>query len=308
MANKILVTPYKNPDLDGIACAFGYAEFLCKNNKNAVAGVFGNPHIEAQFVLDKFNIPALENAEKIVNSVDGIIIVDASDMRGLSDKIDPKKVIEIVDHRKVHEAHKFTNAKTQIELVGAAATLIAEKFYREGITISKEAAALLFSAIASNTINFQASVTTERDHKMADWLKTKFPLPEAYVHEMFVDKSQFKKPLKETLIDDFAPFYFNNRHTGIAQLEIINVDGFIRKHLGEIKGILNEIKTEKSLDFIFLTCIDLEKAFNKIVVIDGETQKLVEHALGVKFANGVATRKGIIMRKEIVPLIKDIMT
>ena len=304
---KLLVTPYKNPDLDGTACAFGYAEFLRKNEKDAMAAIFGKPHREAQFVLDKFNILALENAEKMVDNVDGIIIVDASDLRGLSDKIQPDKVVEIIDHRKIHEAHKFPNAEAQIELVGSAATLIAEKFYNNKTTISPESAELLFSAIVSNTINFQANVTTERDHKMADWLKTKFSLPKNYVHEMFSDKSQFKKSLKETIIDDFATFNFNNHNLGIAQLEIINVNEFIRENLVEIRKILEELKKEKTLDLIFLTCIDLEKAFNEIVVIDEDTQKFVEQALEVNFKDGVTKRDRILMRKEIVPLIKEVL-
>lgn len=304
---KLLVTPYKNPDLDGTACAFGYAEFLRKNGKDAVAAVFGKPHREAQFVLDKFNIPALENAEEVVNNTDGIIIVDASDLRGLSDKIQPEKVVEIIDHRKIHEAHKFPNAKAQIELVGSAATLIAEKFYNNKTTISPESAELLFSAIISNTINFQANVTTKRDHELVDWLKTKFSLPENYIHEMFNDKSQFKKSLKETIIDDFATFNFNNHNLGIAQLEIINVNEFIRENLVKIKKILEELKKEKSLDLIFLTCIDLENAFNEIVVIDEDTQKFLEQALKVKFEDEVTKREGILMRKEIVPLIKEVL-
>jgi manganese-dependent inorganic pyrophosphatase len=304
---RLLVTSYTNPDLDGTACAFGYAEFLRKKGKDAVAAIFGKPHIEAQFVLDKFDIPALKNAEEVINNVEGIIIVDTSDPCVLSNKIKPEKVIEVIDHRKIHEAHKFPNAKVQIELVGSAATLIAEKFYNSKTPISHESAALLFSAIVSNTINFQANVTTERDYKMANWLKTKFPLPKNYVHEMFSYKSQFKKPLKEIFIDDFTTFNFNNHNLGIAQLEIINVKDFIQENLVKIKKILEELKKEKSLDYIFLTCVDLEEAFNEIVVIDDNTQKLVEQALEVNFRNGIAKRKGIIMRKEIVPLIKEVL-
>jgi manganese-dependent inorganic pyrophosphatase len=302
--NKILITPSKNPDLDGTACAFGYAEFLHKNGKNAVTAIFGSPHREAKFVLKKFNIHGFKDAEKIINEIEEIIIVDASDLRGLSDRIDPQKVIEVIDHRKINEAHEFPNAMVQIELVGSAATLIAEKFYNNKTTISKESAALLFSAIVSNTINFQANVTTKRDHKMADWLKTKFILPENYINEMFISKSRFKKSLKEIFIDDFATFCLGNYHLGIAQLEIINVDKFIQDNLGKIKEILEDLKNEKSLDLIFLTCIDLEKAFNKFVIIDKTTQRLIERALKVKFKAEIAQRDGILMRKEIVPLIK----
>jgi hypothetical protein len=68
-------------------------------------------------VLDKFNISALEKAEEVVSNV------GASDLRWLSEKIQLEKVVEIIDHRKIHEADKFLNAKAKIELVGSAATL-----------------------------------------------------------------------------------------------------------------------------------------------------------------------------------------
>ncbi len=309
MPNKknLLVTSYINPDLDGFACAFSYAEFLRKRGKNARAIICGKPSEEAQFVLHKFKIPTSENDEKMIDYFDKIIIVDVSDLNGLSGSINPKKVIEVIDHRKIHGAHKFPHAKIQIELVGSAATLIAEKFYHNKILVSEKSAALLFSAIVSNTVNFQANVTTKRDYEMADWLKTNFSLPKNYVYEMFHNKSQFKKSLEEVFIDEFVTFHFNNYRLGIVQLEIVNVDEFIRENLIEIKKVLEKLKKEKSLDIIFLTCIDLEKAFNEIVVDDDVTQKFLEQTLEITFKNKVSKRNGILMRKEIVPLCKDVL-
>jgi manganese-dependent inorganic pyrophosphatase len=303
---KILITSYKNPDLDGVACAYAYTEFLYATYKDVVGAISGSPHMEAQFVLDKFNIPSLENAEKIINNIERIILVDTSDIKSLSDQIQSHKVIEIIDHRKVNEANKFPNARIQIDLVGAASTLIAEKFYNSQVRISPESAALLFSAIISNTINFNANTTTARDRKMANWLKTKFSLPKNYVKEMFTYKSKFKKNLRETITDEFVIFNFKGLSLGIAQLEIINVDEFTKFNIIEIKKILKELKKEKSLDFIFLTCIDLEKAFNTIIIIDDATSNLLSQILKVNFENGIARRNGIIMRKEITPLIQDL--
>jgi manganese-dependent inorganic pyrophosphatase len=238
--------------------------------------------------------------------VDGIIIVDTSDRDSLSPIIQAEKVIEVIDHRKVHEAHShFPNAKIQIELVGSAATLIAEKFHQEPLVPSHEAAALLYSAIVSNTINFQAQVTTPRDYEMADWLQKYFSLPENYVHDMFADKSYFRKSLKETIVNDFATFNLHNHTIGIAQLEIVDVDAFIEKNKDELQTILEELKKEEGLEYIFLTCIDLEKAFNKLFIIDDSTKIILEEALQVKFENGSSKREGILMRKELVPLIKD---
>jgi manganese-dependent inorganic pyrophosphatase len=193
----MIVTAYENPDVDGTACAYAYAEFLNKQGTEALAVVFGVPHREAQFVMKEFKIEGFAKGEE--HLAEKVVLVDASDLRGLSDKLAPNQVIEIIDHRKIHEAEKFPNAKSQIELVGSAATLIAEKFKAASIEPSEEAAALLFSAIVSNTINFQAKVTTDRDQEMAEWLQSFVEIPDDYVHRMFADKSAFTKNLKETM-------------------------------------------------------------------------------------------------------------
>lgn len=304
---RVLVTPYKNPDLDGTACAYAYAEYQCKSGINALTAIFGKPRREAQFVLDKFNITYPNNVEEYVKDASEIIIVDASDLRGLSEYVDPNRVIEVIDHRKVNETNRFINAKIQIELVGSAATLIGEKFYDSNTLISEKSATLLYSAIISNTINFKAKVTTERDLKISEWLKKKISLPENYISEMFTEKSKLNKPLKEVFIEEFARFDFNGCNIGIAQLEIVNVDSFIQKHLQEIKEILANIKNEKSLDAIFLSCIDIEKGFNVIVTIDKEAENILENILSIKFNNEVAKTGMIFMRKEIVPMIKEYM-
>lgn len=302
--NKTLITAYENPDLDGTACAFAYAELLNKNGREVVSGVFGKPHREAQFVFEKFNIAPLVDAVELIDKVDSIIIVDASDIRGLSNKINPEKVIEIIDHRKVNEADKFPNAKVQIELVGSAATLIAEKFYESGTAISKESSASLYSAIVSNTINFKANVTTDRDHKMADWLLKQFELPDNYVQEMFKFKSIFTQPLEEVIKGDIAAIEIGDKLISIAQLEILNAKSFIDVNLNELIKILSDMKREKGSDFIFLTCIDIEIGENYFVTKDYDTQELLMKVFGVEFKADVAKREGVIMRKEITPLLK----
>lgn len=307
MTNKILVTSYPSPDLDGAACAYAYAEFLNKTGKEAIAATFRTPHREAQFVMNKFNIELPSNAAEIFNAgIRGIVIVDASDYHALAGVMQYEDITEVIDHRKVNEAEKFTNAKVQIELVGSAATLIAEKFYENNVGISTKSAVLLYSAIVSNTINFKNNVTTDRDKKMAQWLLTKLELPEGHIQDMFAHKSEFKKPLKEIIIDDFATlpqFSF-----GAAQLEILNVDDFVENNLDELKQILKELQQEYSLEKIFLSCIDLEKALNIFVTVDTETEELLSEIFDVKFTNGVAKRTGILMRKETTPKIIEALS
>ena len=213
MSKRILVTSYERPDLDGVACTYAYAEFLSKSGKSAQAAIFGRPHREARFVLNLISAE-IEQAEKIIKATDQIILVDTSDTLHLSKKVDPNKVIEIIDHRKVTQIEKFPNATTQIELVGAASTLIAEKFHENNVEMSIESAKLLYFAIVSNTINFKISIDLHRDIKMANWLKEKARISDKIVHEIFVAKSKFDEPLYDVLDEDLAEYNFKSKKIG----------------------------------------------------------------------------------------------
>ncbi len=301
----ILVTCYVNPDLDGVAGAIGYAEFLSKTGKVCEVGIISEPHDEAKYILDRFGFSYPKSVPD-ANAYDEVILVDASDLNGLEGKIMPEKVIELIDHRKVHEAYKFLNAKVHIELVGAAATLVAEKFMDGEVEISKESAVLLYGAILSNTLNFKGTVTTDRDTKAALWLNQTAQLPPNFWKELFTAKSDLSgSKLAERIEGDFAWFTMGNKKVGIAQIEIIGAQKLIREREAEILQILNKIKDEMGLDFIFQNTIELEDAKNFFVTDDIATQVLLEKVLSVQFSGNIAPRQNLIMRKQIVPLLKD---
>lgn len=300
---NIYITTYVNPDLDGVACAAAYSEFLKIKGISTLLAIFGQPHMEAKFVLKEFNI-SISYKNKVEGN-DEVILVDASDLNGISKTIDRKNIVEIIDHRPINESDKFINAKVQIELVGAAATLVAERFYKDQIKPSKGSAALLYSAIISNTINFKAKVTTERDKKMAEWLKPIAQIRAGYEREMFVNKSNLKKTIYRTLYDDFAWFDFETARVGIAQLEIIGAKDFVINNFKKIIESLNIIKQEKECDIIFLTCIDVEKGLNVFVAPDERSKQILKKILNPESVDNILFREGIIMRKEIVPLLKN---
>jgi len=305
---KILITSYRNPDVDGTGCAYAYAEFLKNKEVDAIAAFFGKIHREAQFVVDEFNI-VVNKAEDFIDEYNKIILVDSSEIVSLPGEIKHGQVIEIIDHRQSDDLDKFTNAKVQIELVGSCATLIAEKFYNEKMNISRESAALLYSAIVSNTINFKVNRTTEKDKAMAEWLKNKLDLPTDYIHKMFAHKSALTAPLKEILLADFKKIDFKDKKIGIAQLEIIDIEKFTDKNLEKTKKVLSGIKEDNGLDYIFLNCIDIEKGFNIFIVIDESTKKLVSSALEIYFEDsGIAKIDYLLMRKEIVPKLKKYLS
>lgn len=300
----ILVTCYTEPDLDGFACAIAYAELLGKTGQQAVPKFFGLPNVEARFLMQKFNLPYPPEVQ--AEGFTKVILVDASELRDLDHIIKPENVIEVIDHRKVNDAALFTNAKVQIEKVGSAATLIAEKFRSAKIDISKESSILLYGAIISNTLNFQAGVTTDRDRAMAAWLNQNLGFGTDFIEDMFRAKSDLAgDALAARINGDFAWFLIGGRKIGVGQLEIVGARELVEVRKDEIFAILAGIKAKLALDKIFLSIIDLTQGFNVFISADVEVQELLHDVLDAEFNENIAFRKGFIMRKEIVPLLKQ---
>ncbi|MFA5791774.1 MAG: DHHA2 domain-containing protein [Candidatus Paceibacterota bacterium] len=301
----ILVTSYVNPDLDGIAGVIAYTEFLQKRGKNTVVGIIGEPHDEARYILDRFGFeypPMIPNADNF----DEVILVDTSNLSELEGKIAAEKVIEIIDHRKIHEADKFPKAKAQIELVGAAATLIAEKFMQNKNDISTKSATLLYGSIISNTLNFKGSVATDRDKEAAIWLNKVAKLPEDFWKDLFIAKSDLSgKKLVKRIKNDFAWFVMGDKKVGIAQIEMIGAKKLIEDRSAEIVQVLEKIKEEMNLDFLFQNIIELEDCKNFFITNNVSTKKLLEKVFNVRFTGITAERPNLIMRKQIVPLLKQ---
>ncbi|MFH1089513.1 MAG: DHHA2 domain-containing protein [Candidatus Uhrbacteria bacterium] len=305
MSTPTLITTYVNPDLDGIAGITAYAEFLQKAGQNVVVGTIDKLSDETKYVLHRFGFEypmSISNS----NGFDEVILVDTSDLNGLEGKIAPEKVIEIIDHRKVHETEKFPNAKkVQIELVGAAATLVAEKFMERRMEISEKSAILICTAIISNTHNFKGSVTTDRDRKAFDWLNQFAKLPENLWREMFLAKSDLSgDKLAETIRKEFAWFVMGDKKVGIAQLEVLEAKKLLEERGTEILQILEQTKKDMELDLIFQNTVAIEEEKNYFVTDDEQMQKLLEKVFEIEFIGSVAEKTGLVMRKQIVPLLK----
>lgn len=305
---KILVTPKINPDLDGLACAYAYAKLLKAKGQKVTEGIFGQSYLEAQYLIDRFKITDLRFEKDLPGKLDKFIIVDASSLEGMPSIIRAEDVVEVIDHRFTPEAEKvFPNAKVQIEAVGAAATLIAERYISTKIKPERDATILLYGAIFSNTLNFQAKVACQRDAVAILWLKNQAEIPDNLVDDMFQAKTRaIKNRLAEVLISDFKTYQFGKKKIGIAQLEALDTAKIIKDQEDKLTGTLSNLKNEHGLDYIFLTAVDLKKGVNCFFVLDGKTRNLLERILGTEFKGNLGKRPGVILRKEILPKFRDL--
>lgn len=301
---SVIVTCYQNPDLDGYASAYAYAELLQKLGVKAQAAISGAPSQEAEFVIKKARAEDVGNAKKLLESADAIILVDASDTAGIDEKVKPSKVVEVIDHRMHNEAESFKNAHIEIEVVGATSTMVAEKFIERGIRISEASATLLYCGIASNTINFKNRLTTHRDKRTADWIKSQVEIPHDLVERMFKAKSVFKdESLYHIIEGNMALYKFKRALTAISQLEIVEAGKFVEKNSTDLLRDLRKLANKYEAKHIILSMIDVNEGHNIFLAPEEQDQKILVDTLNVEFTDGIGFTEGIIMRKELVPIL-----
>lgn len=314
-----IVCTYTDPDLDGVSSATAYAHYLTAKGRRTEAVFIGTPTVEARWVAEHLNVKlhGLPHGRPIGN----IIVVDASDQNWLFTDLDPQKVTEVIDHRKTSEQTPFPNAVMQNELVGAAATLIAEKYMctpevdsardhnpdiSNGIKITKQDAALLYAAIASNTLNFRASTMTHRDRDAAVWLKDRMLLPRSFVHDMFAAKSDLSGiKLNQSLENEYATFTFGDVKLLFCQLEMIGARELVASRKRDILEEIFRLKKQTGADTAFLSILDVEEGINIFVAADFAVQNVLSAMLGAHFKDGIAESDAFLMRKEIAPLLKE---
>lgn len=298
-----LVTTYVNPDLDGYGGAVAYAELLRAQGQDAIAAFTGTPLPEVQHVLERFNIPAAGAADHA--AYERFVVVDTNDPTMLDfPKVALDRVVEVIDHHKVGDPAAFPNAAFQIEVIGAAATLVAERYHASGYTPSRDAALLLLGGIISNSINFQLEQTSPRDRTMAAWLTGVSGAPEDFAHGIFAANSDLSGPrLAAQMEADNAHKILGDTHVTICQLEIIGTDALLAEREQDILATMRAIVAAEPAEHIFLILTDIGVDQTIFVTEDAATQLLLSQVLPLTF-DGVAARHARIMRKQVWPLLK----
>lgn len=282
--------PRENPDLDGLACAFAYAELLRATGRDARAFIAGEPDPEALFVADRLGVtirgPAPQAREPIV-------LVDASDLRGIPPSVDPQRVVEIIDHRMHHRAATlFPNALLCIEPVGAAATLVAERFSHHGLMPSSSSAQLLQAAILSNTQLLRGSITTDRDRAAFHALAAVTPLPVGFVDAQLDARRQaILADIGAAIVRERKDFEHRDGTYILSQLEFSGAHEYAAVCLPLLAGLGPRA---------MLNLVDVEAGSSVVLVPDPEMRAWVAAHAGLCFTGPLASCPQIILRKQIV--------
>lgn len=302
--DKIVVT-YKNADLDCVASAYAYSEYLTKKGTNASYYISGLVQDEVNIVCKLFNI-SLNNKTKEIGDED-IIVVDTNTLSSV-DYVKPQNIIEFIDHHPDSGDIKYCeNAVLRLYEVGAVCTIIAEMFKENNIDISRKSAILLYYGIISNTVNLKSKVTTERDINILEWLKSQCnEIDEKLVAKIFEEKSKFDVQDLRRFMEVEEKFVLNTGEMIIGQLEITNALEFLDKYKDNIDGIIKNVYEDYKVKYIFINIIDILNGYHLIYAFDKESILFLEKMFNVKLNNGIYKEDKIVLRKEIKKYLKSL--
>ena len=300
-----VMTTYVCPDVDGIGAMYAYAELLRKNGENAEYYFEGKLKKEAEIILNIFNIKL--NPIDNVGEDDEIVMVDNNELNFLPKCIKKEKIIEIIDHHvRCNWIDEFPDIKCQIEFIGAAATLVAERYKLSGEIPSREAAILMYYGIISNTMNLKIKMTNKRDIEMAEWLKSFAPgINDDVTREIFIKKSEIGDNLEEEMEIGFKNRFVTIKWS-IGQLEVANAEEFIQKYYNDIMGIMDKVSKCNDIDYISTNIMDVLNGYNILIAGNDKTKNLIEDNFeDLKFENMMAKSDRFYSRKEIVKVIAE---
>jgi len=294
----IITTTYEGPDLDGYSCAVAYAELLRAQGKDAQVAIFGEPQLEVHWLLKEFSLPVVGPIGSVESAT--VAILDLSDLAGLPKGFAPKQVVEIIDHRELTHLEAFPNAVSQIELIGAAATLVVERFKQTGVTPSRGSAILLLGGIISNTQNFTHPQTSDRDREMAVWLKEVAGVSDDLAKRMFTAKSDLSGGrLAQALDGDSKVLMIQGKNVATMQFEIFNPEHLITERREEIESILSALIQTEGADYGYLNMKDLENGTSLILCGNEATRLLFASLTGITWEGNLGYSIERTLRKQI---------
>ena len=293
---KYIVTSYEHPDLEGISSMYAYSEYLNKTGKSSRYYVCKNIKTEPHIVCDMFGIE-LDSVDEIEKDAN-IVLVDTNNPK-MVPFINENKIIEIIVHHKLRFGlPEYTTY--EIEEIGAAATLVADRFRQNHIPISRNSAILLYYGIMSNSFALKSSNTSQRDIEVAKWLEEQCKeISKEKIEEIFRAKSIFKAPLKDE-VEAVIPLKCGDIRMTVGQLEIVDAEKFIAENKEELMEVCSYLIDRFKYDCLIINIIDTIGGYSILFSPNENTDKFIRDKFGYEIKNNIYENTKLVQRKEII--------
>lgn len=302
--NTIITAGSTYLDIDAYACSVALAELLNLKGQKAIAysNAPCNYSVCESLITESQLIDCLPEGYNLDDSE--YIIVDVSDPDYIKDTVPLDKIVEIYDHHTGFEAYwnEKIGCKSNIEFIGAAATLIFREWKKDGLVsqMKTSTACLLIAAILDNTLNLTASNTTDEDVLAFNELCTIASIGKEWCASYFEEvQCAVEADLKNAIFNDLKVVNNCMLPQQVAQLCLWDAVHCFTK-LDDIRQWF-EHKGPWMLNII-----DIKENCSFFICDDRFYQIKMEEVFDVKFKSGIAKTTVPYLRKEIIKKTQEI--
>ena len=102
------------------------------------------------------------------------------------------------------------------------------------------------------------------------------------------------------------PLILSNFKVIVAQLEVVNIEEFLKDKKQKIISIMQEVKIEKKIDYIFCNYVDILNGYIIVIVPNEDSKEFFEKTFGYQFnENDTLKIDRIIQRKEMTRALRE---
>ena len=265
-----------------------HSNYPVVNNKNECLG------------LIKLTGPNIYEKQKVV-------LVDHNNFAQSVDGLDEADILEIIDHHNIGDIGTSLPINFRSRPVGCTATMIYDMYKEQKVSIPKNMAGLMLSAILSDTLLLTSPTTTEDDKfvavKLASIAKVDI---DTYGYEMLKASSSIEgKSVEELIKTDFKSYVVGDKLLGISQIMTMDIET-VEKNIDEFIAKLNEMVTlNYSIVTIFITDVIKNGSY---VLYNDAAAGIIQDSFGLKHIHQCMFLPKIVSRKkQIQPNIISVL-
>lgn len=297
--SEVLIFGHKNPDTDSI-CSSLVMEKFDKNLEFDVEAVrLGEINKETQYVLNYLGIQA-PRLIKEVSEGQAVVLVDHNEFSQSVDGIENAKIETVVDHHRIANFQTSEPLYYRAEPVGCTSTILYKKFKEENMTIERNEAVLMLSAIISDTLLFKSPTCTEEDKKAANELAKIAGVDiNTYGLDMLKAGTDLSDFTSEQLINiDSKEFVNDNFKFQVAQVNTACIEDVLQNK-SEIENAIQRFIDENNLNLFVFLITDIINSNSQAIVL-GNNIDVFEKSFDKKLENNMAFLEGVVSRKKQV--------
>lgn len=298
-----IATSYVDPDTDGVAGCVALAGLAGSlgfpGPLSAVLAGAINGETRELFTFAGVALPPTTPPE----SYHGIALVDTHHPRQLPAWVRPERVWTVIDHHPGGDPAAFPHARIDNQHVGAACTLIAERYAASGAVLRVADAVLLQGGILSNTLEFAAPSTTGRDQAAFNRLDAVTGCGDELGALLHAARARFVQgPTESIIAADVKTFNHRGLRLGMSQLEAPGAAAIVERV--DFWPAYRTVRSAKGLDVLIVNLADLAASASVLAVSDPAWQTRLARRYDISFDDGVGWTDEVFLRKtHLLPML-----